>query len=252
MKPDYPKLRQIPGLRKLWKEAFGDSDAFLDLFFASGFSPDRCRCIADGDEIAAVCYWFDITFERQKLAYVYAVATAKASRGQGLCRKLLADCAEVLKAQGYSGILLVPQDEGLIRMYGGMGYLPATRLGEAVWAAGDTAASPRELTPEEYTRLREGRLPPASVLQEGPGLTFLGTQARFYEGPDFLAAVSRETEHLRILEYLGDTASIPSFIRALGHREATVRLPGDDRPYGMYLPLTADCKKPEYFAFSYD
>jgi GNAT superfamily N-acetyltransferase len=252
MKPDYPKLRQIPGLRKLWKEAFGDSDAFLDLFFASGFSPDRCRCIANGDEIAAVCYWFDITCEGQKLAYVYAVATAKASRGQGLCRKLLADCADLLKAQGYSGILLVPQDEGLIRMYGGMGYLPATRLGEALWAAGDTAAPLRELTPEEYTRLREGRLPPFSALQEGPGLTFLGTQARFYEGPDFLTAVSRETEHLRILEYLGDTASIPSFIRALGHREATVRLPGDDRPYGMYLPLTADCKKPEYFAFSYD
>ena len=249
---DYPTPRQLPILRQLWKTVFGDSDAFLDLFFASGFSPDRCRCIADGDEIAAVCYWFDITCEGQKLAYVYAVATAKASRGKGLCRMLLADCADLLKAQGYSGILLVPQDEGLIRMYGGMRYLPATRLGEALWAAGDTAASPQELSPEEYTRLREGRLPPASALQEGPGLTFLSTQAVFYAGADFLAAVSRETEHLRILEYLGDTASIPALIRALGHREATVRLPGDDRPYGMYLPLTADCKKPEYFAFSYD
>ena len=252
MKPDFPKLRQIPGLRKLWKEAFGDSDAFLDLFFANGFSPDRCRCMADGEEIAAVCYWFDIRCEGQKFAYVYAVATAKASRGQGLCRKLLADCAELLKEQGYAGILLVPQDEGLIRMYGGMGYLPATGLNEAIWAAGDSAAPLEELSAEEYSRQRESRLPPASVLQEGAGLTFLATQAKFYAGVDFLAAVSREPDHLRVLEYLGNTDSIPALVRALGHREATVRMPGSGHPYGMYLPLTADCKKPEYFAFSYD
>ena len=252
MKPDFPKLRQIPGLRTLWKEAFGDSDAFLDLFFAAGFSPQRCRCIAKEDAVEAVCYWFDVTCLGQKFAYVYAVATAKASRGQGLCRTLLADCAELLKAQGYAGILLVPQDEGLIRMYGSMGYLPATELGESFWAAGTEILPLEELSAEEHSVLRERYLPPASVLQTGAGLTFLATQARFYTGSDFLAVVSRETEHLRILEFLGNSNSIPALIHTLGSLEATVRMPGNDRPYAMYLPLTNDCKKPEYFAFSYD
>ena len=32
MKFDHPTIRQIPQLRQLWQEAFGDSDAFLDQF----------------------------------------------------------------------------------------------------------------------------------------------------------------------------------------------------------------------------
>ena len=42
MTVDYPAAGQISGLRALWKEAFGDSDVFLDAFFAHGFSPSRC------------------------------------------------------------------------------------------------------------------------------------------------------------------------------------------------------------------
>ena len=53
MNIDVPRKGQIPALRALWREAFGDSDAFLDTFFATGFSPDRCRCIVEGGEAQA-------------------------------------------------------------------------------------------------------------------------------------------------------------------------------------------------------
>ena len=43
MRIDHPDLGQIPELRQLWKEAFGDSDAFLDAFFMVAFSQiDAC------------------------------------------------------------------------------------------------------------------------------------------------------------------------------------------------------------------
>ena len=37
----------IADLQKLWQEAFEDSDALLDAFFTTGFSPDRLHCIME-------------------------------------------------------------------------------------------------------------------------------------------------------------------------------------------------------------
>lgn len=252
MKPDYPTASQIPGLRSLWKEAFGDTDAFLDLFFSTAYSPRRCRCIEEKGSVTAALYWFDVSCGGQKLAYIYAVATAAASRGQGLCRRLMDDTAQVLKAQDYDGILLVPQDEGLRTMYGRMGYLPATAL-DTFFCAADPAPVPiRELTPEEFAARRASLLPPGSVIQEGEGLSFLASLARFYEAPALLAAVSREIEHLRILEFLGPRTAAPGLVAALGHTEATLRSPGGNTLFAMYLPLNPACKKPAYFAFCFD
>ena len=104
MTADYPVLHQIPQLRKLWKEAFGDSDVFLDAFFAYGFSPRRCRCITKGDTVVSVLYWFEVTYRHQRFAYLYAVATAADYRGQGLFSALLADTVQVLTAEGFDGI----------------------------------------------------------------------------------------------------------------------------------------------------
>ena len=70
-----PQPCRMPGLRALWKAAFGDSDDFLDMFYTTAYAPHRCRCMVDGDRVAAALYWFDCTCEGQKLAYLYAVAT---------------------------------------------------------------------------------------------------------------------------------------------------------------------------------
>ena len=83
-------------------------------------------------------------------------------------------------------------------------------------------------------------------------LVFLGKLARFYSGTGFVAAVSREEEHLRILEYLGDRAAASALVAALGCTEATLRTPGSNKEFIMYLPLTDRCKKPEYLPFAFD
>ena len=252
MRSDHPTHAQIPQLRALWKEAFGDSDAFLDIFFSTAYDPRRCRCITEDNQILAALYWFHVTCENQSFAYVYAVATAKAARGRGLCRHLMDDTAALLKDLGYHGILLVPQDEGLRIMYGKMGYRDATAITETVCAAGEVPIIPTEITAEDYAARRLSLLPPGSVIQEGESLTFLAPLARFYAAEGMLAAVSRETEHLRIPEYLGDPALAPGLVAALGAREATLRYPGNEKPFSMYLPLSADCVKPAYFVFCFD
>ena len=252
MKIDHPSEDLIHQLRSLWKEAFGDSDAFLDSFFAAGYAPGRCRCVTAEGRVQAALYWFDLSCGGQKFAYIYAVATAAAARGKGLCRALMADTAAVLKQAGYHGALLVPQDEGLRAMYGRMGYLPAATIDEFFCAAGEDPVSITEITPAEYAALRPGALPSSSPKLDSKGLAFLTTQARFYKGSGLLAAVSREQEHLRILEYLGDWAAAPALVAALGRTEATVRAPGNGTPFAMYLPLTPACKQPEYYPFAFD
>jgi GNAT superfamily N-acetyltransferase len=252
MRFDYPREDQIPQLRQLWKKAFGDTDAFLDIFFSTAFSPRRCRYILLENRIAAALYWFDVRWNDLPCAYIYAVATDPECRGQGLCRALMEDAAHILEKAGYDGALLVPQDEGLRAMYEKMGYLPATRLDEFHCAASDHSTPIRELTAAEYAADRRIRLPALSVLQEGENLTFLSQLARFYKGDRFLAAVSREPDHLRILEYLGDSAEIGPLIAALGHREATVRTPGERVPFAMYRPLSERCIRPNYFSFCFD
>jgi predicted acetyltransferase len=108
MRIDAPTTAQIPALRALWKEAFADEDVFLDIFFSASFSPERCRCLTVQDQLAAALYWMDCSAGEAKLAYIYAVATAKAYRGRGLCRALLEDTHAVLKRMGYAGAILVP------------------------------------------------------------------------------------------------------------------------------------------------
>ena len=251
MKPDYSVSGDIPKLRQLWKLAFGDTDAFLDVFFSVAFAPDRCRCIREGDAIPAALYWMDMECQGQKFAYIYAVATDPVFRGKGLCRMLMEDTAEVLTARCYAGAILVPQDEGLRTMYGRMGYLPATAIETGICAA-SVPCVVTEITAEEYAARRIPMLPEGSILPGQAALDFLAELARFYEGNGFLAAVSREQEHLRILEYLGDAEAAPALVAALAATEATLRKPGRGMEFAMYRPLKDGCKKPEYYPFAFD
>ena len=113
MNIDSPTPEQIPALRTLWHQAFGDSTAFLDCFFSVGYSAGRSRCLfLDGQPISML-YWFDSTWENQKLAYLYAVATNKAFQGRGFCQRLMKDTHAHLKEAGYAGAVLSPGSASL-------------------------------------------------------------------------------------------------------------------------------------------
>lgn len=252
MNIDHPTTQQIGDLRSLWKTAFGDKDDFLDLFFSSAFSPERCRCITEGGEILAALYWFDTSCQGQKLAYLYAIATDPAYRNQGLCRRLIADTGELLKSRGYAGMLLVPEDENLSRMYARMGFESCTTVSEFLCAPEIPAAAIHKIDAATYARTRQILLPKGSVIQEGENLAFLETQATFYSGPGCLAAVTINGEKLHCHELLGDAAAAPQILTALGLSMGFFRCPGKGKPFAMLHPLTGDCPVPAYFGLAFD
>ena len=60
---DHPNKEDIPALRALWKQAFSDTDEFLNIFFAYGFAEKRAMVIREEGQILSALYWFDIHWE---------------------------------------------------------------------------------------------------------------------------------------------------------------------------------------------
>lgn len=249
---EYPAPSHISGLRALWKEAFGDTDVFLDAFFDIGFSPRRCRCVVEDGAVLAALYWFEMRCEGQNLAYLYAVATAASHRGRGLFSALLADTKKILMEAGFDGILLVPEDENLARMYEKFGFSACTTNHRFAADAGETPIEVREIGPAEFARLRRKMLPAGAVLQEGEMLDFLASQCRFFAGEGWLAAGQIYDGKLVCPELLGDANAAPGLLRALGVPSGVFRMPGGEEPFGWLLPLHGGCVRPGYFAFALD
>lgn len=252
MRIDAPTPGLLPQLRGLWKDAFGDGDAFLDTFFSTAYSPDRCRCVTVDGQVAAALYWFDVSCMGEKMAYLYAVATAPAFRKQGFCRALMGNTHNHLTALGYHAALLVPDGEALTRMYTGLGYRPCCGIREFVCAMGSDPVPLRRIDTGEYARLRRQLLPPGGVIQEGENLTFLETYAEFYAGLDFLLAAHREEDSLVGLELLGNADAAPGILSALGLPRGRFRTPGDAQPFAMFLPLKPGTQAPTHFGLAFD
>ena len=245
---DHPN--ETAGLRQLWKEAFGDSDAFLDIFFTHGYSPRRCRCITEGNTVAAALYWFDCSFSGKKIAYLYAVATALSHRGQGICRKLMADTHALLARQGYAGTILVPGEESLFDFYATMGYQSIPCADTVRSTPANTPFPVTALSADAYATLRRQLLPKKGVLQEGENLTFLAEICTLYGGDSWVMAASAEGNTLTAMEFLGDTAPIPGILATLNMAHGTFRIPGE-APFAMYLPFDGG-DAPSYFGLAFD
>lgn len=246
-----PTQDQIPQLRKLWQQAFGDTDAFLDIFFSAAFSPTRCRCVLVEGDVAAALYWFSCEAGGQPLAYLYAVATDEKFRGRGLCRRLMEDTHSHLASLGYAGALLVPGDAGLREMYRGMGYADATGI-QTFSCKADQPVLLEELDAAEYAAQRRKLLPPNGVVQEGENLRFLERLGRFYRGEDFLLCAVKAGDCLTVPELLGNAAAAPGIVAALGCKEGAFTVPGEEKPFAMVIALTPDFQKPSHFAFAFD
>lgn len=238
-------------LRRLWEQGFGDTEAYLDAFFRTAFSPDRCRCLFLGGRIAAAHYWLTGHFSGGKVAYIYAVATEKSHRGQGLCRTLMENTHGYLRQRGFTGVVLVPASERLRRYYEKMGYRDFGGIEERTYVAGDTQIPVWEITSEEYGNLRAELLPKDGVEQGRETLAFLATQGKFYAGEGFVLTAIRDGDHVFVPELLGGCANPEALVAALQVTTATVRTAGE-KPFAMYLPLTENGKTPTYFGLALD
>lgn len=228
-------------LRELFTEAFGD-EAFTKLFFDRGYDPNRCLAAFDGPLLAAL-HWFDCALEGRKAAYIYGIAAFQRCRGRGIGSALIRAALTELKNRGYEAILLVPAEEGLFSYYERFGFRAVSTIREERIPA--AAPLPiRALTAGEYARRRRALLPGHFLIQEGPCLDLLGGYAGFYATDRAIAAVSGSM----VWELLGDASDAPGLIAALDLTSATVRTPGEGRPFAMGIGIS----QPIYLGLALD
>lgn len=253
MNIDAPLKNQIPQLRALWREAFDDTDEFLDAFGTTAFSTQRCLCVSMDNKIVAALYWFDCLYRDKPVAYLYSVATAKAYRGQGICHSLMEYTHTHLTAQGYEGVILVPGNQNLFEFYHQMGYEPCSTIHEFDCLSTAPQIPIRQIDKKEYATLRRQLLPKDGVLQEKENLDFLQTQVSFYAGSNFLLAARMEKDTLYGIELLGEQTNAPGILHSLGYEKGIFRTPGGDLPFAMYLPLDGNqLPPPKYFGLAFD
>ena len=253
---DVPKKSQILALRRIWQEAFDDTEDFLDDYWRTAFDVNRCQCVETDGEVAAALYWFDCLCMEKHIAYVYAVATAKSYRGRGISHALMEHTHRHLANLGYAGVILVPGSEELFRFYEGMGYRVCSTIHEFSCNAAVNSVeevSLRIVDKTEYAQLRRQMLPDGAVVQENENLDFLQMQAQLYAGSGFLLAARKEAEQLIGVELLGDGTKASKIVQALGCVQGTFRTPGEGKPFAMYHSLTGNTQKtPTYFGLAFD
>lgn len=103
----------------VWQSVFGDDEKYIADFLEK-CGKKRCLGVFVGEELGAMLFLIDCTFEGMSGAYVYAVATLEKYRKQGFMRKLL----DYSKRLDYDFLCLVPAEEYLFSVYSKFGFEP--------------------------------------------------------------------------------------------------------------------------------
>ncbi len=116
----------IAELKGLWKEVFGDSDEYLDIFFSRIYKENNTlvRCI-DGKPAAAlymIPYEIYINGKHYMLQYLYALATKAEYRRKGIMTELIHQAHKIGKNRGYISSILIPACQELYAYYQQLGY----------------------------------------------------------------------------------------------------------------------------------
>jgi hypothetical protein len=119
----------VPALKALWKDSFGDNDGYIDFFFANRFRPDNTFVYLKNGSPVSLASVLDAELYCNSgylpVGYIYGVATAIESRGDGYSTNVLEHIKSI-----YPTTFLVPSTESLFNFYEKRGYESAFVLNE--------------------------------------------------------------------------------------------------------------------------
>jgi predicted N-acetyltransferase YhbS len=117
-----PVQEDVPKLKNLWLQAFGDTKRSIDLFFEKRFDTKLCFAAKVGEEVIAAAYVLPVNYGSEKAGYLYALATKTEFRRQGIMGDLLKYVEYRSKMAGCSHLFLYPAEEALYSYYEKQGY----------------------------------------------------------------------------------------------------------------------------------
>ena len=154
------KTGEFDRLRPVWKEGFGDSDAFLDEFRDRMLRTQDVQMALCGEEPVAMVVVLPAALctrdgEEEPAGCIYALTTLPEHRGRGIAARLVRSAAERKRAGGIKSIAISPDGPGLFHYYAGQGWRDAFSVREAEIAAGAEGVRAVPVGAGAYTLLRE-------------------------------------------------------------------------------------------------
>ena len=166
----------LPGIKRLWMAAFGDSEAATDFYFSNRMPQEKLldNLLIDTEEgeLRGMLSMLPIDLAAGGLSlparYFFAIATDERFRRRGISSRLIEEAERETLARGGHASLLVPASGALFDFYGKRGfgsffyYQPALYQAEAI---GDCPEGARLLPPEpaELLRLRDAAFGASSL-----------------------------------------------------------------------------------------
>ncbi len=121
-------------IRRMWKTVFGDSDAYMDIYFREKYRNNRTLAYFEGDKALAslqmLPYQFTFCGAEIPVAYFSGICTLPEARNKGYMAQLLIKSFDELAQKGIPLAVLVPQEEWLLKVYDKFGFARAFDAGE--------------------------------------------------------------------------------------------------------------------------
>lgn len=118
-----------PALFALWESAFGDTRETVEAFFRLCAAPENILVAQADGKVRAALYLLENQLQVHndvcRAAYIYAAATERDYRKNGLMTALLTFADEIAARRQFDFFFLTPADKGLFSYYGKRGFVNA-------------------------------------------------------------------------------------------------------------------------------
>lgn len=242
------QARDLPALTALWHTCFGDSEDSVRAFWAQMFDRISVFAAFDGAHCDSMLCALPVTLVDESgdacpAAYFYAVCTAPAMRGRGLCRTLMRHAEQALQKEGIFVFTLVPSSAELFGFYRSLGYETAFYHNAYSVPAEKSSVKIKKIDADAYRNLRQMQLYGDFIVCGAPLLRLAQENAESSGGGLFRLETD-DTVCCAIAEKSGDTLLVKELLpdcpeaaaalaSALGCKTAQVRTQGNAAPFGM-------------------
>lgn len=253
----------IPQLKTLWKQGFGDSDEEIDRFFTTVWPNAGGFCAEENGAVISMVFSLPVALaladETKKAVYLYAVTTQEKYRRQGVCKKLLSYAEKELKKKNVACMLLVPEDDHLAAYYESLGFTQTPSVQLMDMQEQKPVGSALEISAQAYAGLRETILFDMPHVQyDKVLLSYEAGHYKFYQlqiANSFgCAAVCAKDGGCVVDELLPDAAFLPALATVISTDRWYVKCPGQTHVFAMmkWLEEEDPVYSSAYLAFSFD
>lgn len=148
-------MKDIEQLKSLWKSLFGDTEAFISLFFHEVVREENIRVLEEKGRILSALYMLPYPFRiwNQEVAasYISGAGTLPEAQGRGLMRRLLIDSFKEMEHRQIPLSILIPAEPWLYGFYEKSDYATVFAYNQQVYPPKDRRLGEDALVVEKYS-----------------------------------------------------------------------------------------------------